>query len=704
MPRDLPIGNQSGAADAASLLVNYRCSGSFGEIYYPQVGLENQTGGTEWKLGVFVEGRGFAWLDDASLASSRSMNYVPNQMVARMKVTVASLQVEVSWEAFVDSALTVLVKDICVKDISPVVDSQLNIRLFLFTTPCLGAREGGNTASYDPEFKGMLVYNRDRFMLLSGRSGGSEDDEMGVSGYTVKWRFSCPWQEKSDMVRPMCESGILDNDGTRHGSVQTAVALDCKYVEESKEFRCSLVMFFARSEAELHQVVDKSLLYGGLRGMRARTELHWDLWLNQKLAIHDASGLGREISHVYNRSLMVLRTHSDNGGAFLAAIDWDVHREQKETYSYCWMRDAGYACEVMSRNQCPEMSEALFGFAKNVLAKQQRNGNARPYFLQKYCSDGTPGSSWMSRIDGPSGKARLPIQQDESASLLIAVARHHRLHPKYDLARTSMIIDVVFPVADWICDWRLPSGLPKPSHDLWEERDGIHLQTLAVVYGALVETSFLAQTFGDFTRAKRYSLVAAEISSAARDAFPLTDRGWLPRMRRVNYDLGTLEEISEEDKVLDAGGAAALFQFACPPNAEPLFPAEAVKKTMEAVKLHLWVRGGVGGVARYQMDPYCADSRCEYGRDIPGNPWIICTLWLAEWYIFTAECEADLSRAVQIINWVVRNAALPSGVLAEQLHPTTGKPLGVSPLAWSHSTFVSTIQRYQLKRRILKET
>ena len=37
--------------------------------------------------------------------------------------------------------------------------------------------------------------------------------------------------------------------------------------------------------------------------------------------------------------------------------------------------------------------------------------------------------------------------------------------------------------------------------------------------------------------------------------------------------------------------------------------------------------------------------------------------------------------------------ALPSGVLAEQVHPKTGAPLSVSPLTWSHAEFVGTVHR-----------
>jgi hypothetical protein len=41
---------------------------------------------------------------------------------------------------------------------------------------------------------------------------------------------------------------------------------------------------------------------------------------------------------------------------------------------------------------------------------------------------------------------------------------------------------------------------------------------------------------------------------------------------------------------------------------------------------------------------------------------------------------------------------LPSGVLAEQLNPITGEPLSVSPLTWSHATYIATVHR--LMRRM----
>ena len=57
----------------------------------------------------------------------------------------------------------------------------------------------------------------------------------------------------------------------------------------------------------------------------------------------------------------------------------------------------------------------------------------------------------------------------------------------------------------------------------------------------------------------------------------------------------------------------------------------------------------------------------------------------------------SLEASLEWMKWVVR-WALPSGVLAEQLHPETGEPMGVSPLAWSHAEVVAALVEYLEKR------
>ncbi len=40
--------------------------------------------------------------------------------------------------------------------------------------------------------------------------------------------------------------------------------------------------------------------------------------------------------------------------------------------------------------------------------------------------------------------------------------------------------------------------------------------------------------------------------------------------------------------------------------------------------------------------------------------------------------------------------------MAEQIHPYSGAPLSVSPLTWSHATYVETVLEYWEKVKVLK--
>jgi GH15 family glucan-1,4-alpha-glucosidase len=116
---------------------------------------------------------------------------------------------------------------------------------------------------------------------------------------------------------------------------------------------------------------------------------------------------------------------------------------------------------------------------------------------------------------------------------------------------------------------------------------------------------------------------------------------------------------------------------------------------MRAVRERLWIQTPIGGVARYENDYYQRVS--DDVQKVAGNPWFICTLWFAEYAIAAAQNLGELDQALAILNWTAARA-LPSGVLAEQVHPYTGVPISVSPLTWSHATFVNAVMKY-LERR-----
>jgi len=118
------------------------------------------------------------------------------------------------------------------------------------------------------------------------------------------------------------------------------------------------------------------------------------------------------------------------------------------------------------------------------------------------------------------------------------------------------------------------------------------------------------------------------------------------------------------------------------------------------LRKELWCQTPVGGCARYLNDKYQLET--PPSKDIIGNPWFISTLWLSEYYIRKAENIEQLHAALPYFEWCAKNA-LPSGVLAEQIHPLNASPLSVSPLTWSHSAFVWAVRRYVEKYDSLKK-
>ena len=89
------------------------------------------------------------------------------------------------------------------------------------------------------------------------------------------------------------------------------------------------------------------------------------------------------------------------------------------------------------------------------------------------------------------------------------------------------------------------------------------------------------------------------------------------------------------------------------------------------------LRTYTGGYLRYEGDNY-----------INGNPWVIATLWLANYYLD----KGEKTSAKKCLEFVVKTAT-PHGFLAEQIDNSTLKPAWVIGLGWSHALFIITINR-----------
>lgn len=299
------------------------------------------------------------------------------------------------------------------------------------------------------------------------------------------------------------------------------------------------------------------------------------------------------------------------------------------------------------------------------------------YLLHKYNPDGSLASLWHPWIRG--GKPQLPIQEDETALVVWLVRRHYERTRDLELLRAVYRRLVINP-ADFMLRYRDGStNLPLPGFDMWEERQGVFTFTCAAVVAGLTAAAEIANIFNDQERRHLYADAAAEV----RDA--MTRHLWLDEERRFARGLVLRGEELEIDKTVDASAFATFYLDA--------FPATSALAggTMDAIREKLWVQTEVGGIARYEGDAYHRIS--EETARVPGNPWLICTLWLAEYTIARATTVAELQSALDLVRWA-RSKALPSLVLPEQIDPYDGQALSVAPLTWSHAQVVSVIRGY----------
>ena len=653
MPRTIVLGN-------GELLVNLDSHLSIRDIYYPYVGWANHVGGYRCRVGVWTEGGAFAWLEDApwewqisyetDTLVSDCMGYHPGLGI-RLRVSHAVLH---------DAA--VLVQRFRVENTH---DAAREVRLFFAHDLRIDESDIGDTAFYDPYAGAMIHYKRDRYFLFGGQVGaGVREDGAGIVDFACGEKgfrgAEGTWRDAEDgrLSRNAIAQGAVDSvvgyaltvPGLGEGVLRGWMA-----VGETREQ--VIAMQGALRERGFEEALTETAAQGGTFALR-RTDL---------------DRLPPPVASLFTRSLLIIRTQADKRGAILASNDSDIMETARAHYSYMWPRDGALVSFALDRVGLSSLTRPFFEFCARVLPKD------RAALMHKYGPDGTVGASWHPWfIEGEGGE--IPFQEDGTALVVWAFRQHAAKYGDREFAG-EIYRKLIRPAADFLASYRHPeTHLPLASWDIWEERRGTHLFTTAAVSAALRAASELAVELGDSDGATKYARASEETTAALLTHFWDEDAGYFARM--VTTDAGGA---SVRDMTCDSS-AYALFAFGVLPADDP-----KVAAMMAAMGRRLWVKTGVGGLARYERDYYFRVSE-DFDR-VPGNPWIICTLWLADWYIATATKKAELKSALDLLEWAV-HCASPTGLLSEQMHPDTLQPLSVAPLTWSHAQFVTTASAY----------
>ena len=197
--------------------------------------------------------------------------------------------------------------------------------------------------------------------------------------------------------------------------------------------------------------------------------------------------LDEKLHQIYKRSIMLfpLLTNQEVGG-ISAAIEVDENITKCGKYAYCWPRDAVFVTRALDiLNMTKETEKFYKVFCKNT---QSENG----MWEQRFYTDGKLAPCWGYQID-------------ETASVIYGVNEHYKKTKEIKFLKDTLKMcekatRFLFIYMDNILGTRDESDVVKNeieetyhtkereklpiSYDIWEMNEGVHLYSLAAIYGA----------------------------------------------------------------------------------------------------------------------------------------------------------------------------------------------------------------------------
>ena len=361
------------------------------DFYFPFTGQENHIGKHVHKTGIWCDGK-LSWLDGKDW--NTEINYKKDAMIGRIIARNNKMGLELEINDAVHHKINAHIRRISIKNLR---EDKREIRLFLSQHFMIYGTDIGNTAYFYPIKNSIIYYKNNRYFLISA-SRVFDDFAIG------KFNVSGMQGTYTD-----AEDGELSKNPIEHGSVDSVVA---SYIQLEGNSEFSLFYWIAAGkDRQTVLEINEQIIKSKPEILMDDIEAYWKNWINRINL-----GIDEDILNLVKRSLMIIKTNTDNRGGILAATDSDMLKTNRDSYNYIWPRDAAFAAIAMDEAGYSEISRNFFVFCSKTMTNDG-------YFLQKYNPNYSVGSSWHPWIKY--GKLRLPIQEDETALVLYALWRHY---------------------------------------------------------------------------------------------------------------------------------------------------------------------------------------------------------------------------------------------------------------------------------------
>ena len=273
---------------------------------------------------------------------------------------------------------------------------------------------------------------------------------------------------------------------------------------------------------------------------------------------------------------------------------------------------------------------------------------------QRFYTDGSLAPCWGYQID-------------ETASVIYGVYNH------YEHTKNIKFLKDTLRMCENACKYlkkyveNLLAGKEEEykSYDLWEENEGIHTYSLAVIFASFEAILKIYEKLKPEFKENRLKIEKIEKEKLILRKYLVGIKDYI----LTNfYDDKKKSFIRNKDGKLDISLLGLVTPF-------KLFSPKEKKILNTVEKMDLSIRTYTGGYLRYEKDNYCG-----------GNPWVISSLWMAKYYIDAGNTK----KARECFEFVVKTAT-EHGFLAEQIDNSTMSAKWVIGLGWSHAMFIDVL-------------
>lgn len=640
MSRLIMLGN-------GSLTVGLNEQGLVHDFYYPYVGLDNLTTArsVHHNIGVWVDGV-FSWVDSSWQVT---VDFENDALISNISMVNASLQVELHCVDFVDNHQNIFGRNIQVKNLS---DSTREIRIFLHQVFQISRDGRADTALYQPDGNYILDYKGRFSLLIYAQSGEKSFDQYAVGSYGIEGKAGTYMD---------AEDGELSGSAVEHGGVDSVLRIT-QNLKSQASFPIEYWVIASDSQYNADKI-HRSMKKNGLMHYQKSTRKFWKEWLD--IAAPKIDQLDPKYQNITKKSLLLIKSHIDKHGGIIASCDSSIYNYGRDYYSYVWPRDGAFAIWPLIRLGYTKEPKLFLEFCRDIISKDG-------YMMHKYQPDKAIGSTWHPLLHNK--RSELGIQEDETASIIFMLGEYCRYSKDYDFAH-GMYDSLIRPAANFMGDFMdAETQLPHASYDLWEEKFLTSTYSTAIVYRSLVVAAWFAHNFGHADDHLKWEAAAKTILDNAHTFYD-EQKGYYIK----GYLLNSKNE-PEYDTTLDISSLYGVTTFGLLKHQD----IQKINSTVKMIEKELLDVSPSGGTGRYTDDNY-------FKSDPPyrGNPWIVTTMWMAQFYVHVKKPD----KAQHYIDWAIKNA-LPSGVLSEQINPTSSQPTSVAPLVWSHAELINTILDY----------